>query len=70
MIRPRNQAANERTRQFLEDLEAVRENLLALSADVWHSKTREDGASNCLADSYGRIKNPIKKSLDRIREKS
>jgi hypothetical protein len=42
MIRPRNQAANERTRQILEDLEAVRENLLALSDDVWLSIDHND----------------------------
>jgi hypothetical protein len=42
MIRPRNQAANERTRQILEDLEAVRENLLALSDDIWLSIDHND----------------------------
>src|SRR5215208_6747376 len=35
MNRPRDPAANDRTRQILEDLEAVRENLLALSDDIW-----------------------------------
>jgi hypothetical protein len=42
MIRPRNPAANERTRQILEDLEAVRENLLALSDDIWLSIDHND----------------------------
>jgi len=42
MIRPRNQAADERTRQILEDLEAVRENLLALSDDIWLSIDHND----------------------------
>src|SRR5437660_8196234 len=42
MIQPRNQAANERTRQILEDLEAVRENLLALSDDIWLSIDHND----------------------------
>ena len=42
MIRPRNQAADERTRQILEDLEAVRENLLALSDDIWRSIDHND----------------------------
>ncbi len=42
MIRPRNPAANERTRQILEDLEAVRENLLALSDEVWLSIDHHD----------------------------
>jgi hypothetical protein len=32
-----------RTRQILEDLEAVRENLLALSDDIWHSIDHNDG---------------------------
>src|SRR5437660_6954015 len=45
MIQPRNQAANERTRQILEDLEAVRENLLALSDDVWLSIDHNDTQS-------------------------
>lgn len=42
MIRPRNPAADERTRQILDDLEGVRENLLALSDDVWHSIDHND----------------------------
>lgn len=32
----------ERTLQILEDLEAVRENLLALSDDIWESIDRQD----------------------------
>lgn len=32
----------DRTRQILEDLEAVRENLLALSDDIWDSIDRQD----------------------------
>ena len=32
----------ERTRKILEDLEAVRENLLALSDDIWHSIDHND----------------------------
>src|SRR5947209_2973274 len=42
MIRPRNQSADERTRQILEDLEAVRENLLALSDDIWNAIDHND----------------------------
>jgi hypothetical protein len=42
MIRPRSPAGNERTRQILEDLEAVRENLLALSDDIWLSIDHND----------------------------
>jgi hypothetical protein len=34
-----------RTRQILEDLEAVRENLLALSDDIWDSIDRRDLAA-------------------------
>ncbi|CAN5266946.1 hypothetical protein BH11PLA2_BH11PLA2_37080 [soil metagenome] len=34
--------ATARTRQILEDLEAVRENLLALSDDIWHSINHND----------------------------
>jgi hypothetical protein len=34
-----------RTRQILEDLEAVRENLLALSDDIWDSIDRQDLAA-------------------------
>ena len=33
---------NQRTRSILEDLEAVRENLLALSDDIWHSIDHND----------------------------
>ena len=32
----------DRTRQILEDLEAVRENLLAHSDDIWESSDRQD----------------------------
>jgi hypothetical protein len=35
-------AAAERTRQILEDLEAVRENLLALSDDIWQAIDHND----------------------------
>jgi len=35
-------SAQDRTRQILEDLEAVRENLLALSDDIWGSIDRQD----------------------------
>ena len=38
----RSQAATARTRQILEDLEAVRENLLALSDDIWLSIDHND----------------------------
>lgn len=36
---------NQRTRSILEDLEAVRENLLALSDDIWHSIDHNDAAA-------------------------
>jgi len=32
----------ERTRQILEDLEAVRDNLLAFADDIWHSIDHND----------------------------
>ena len=38
----RSLSAQDRTRQILEDLEAVRENLLALSDDIWDSIDRQD----------------------------
>ena len=38
-------AANERIRAILEDLEAVRDNLLALSDDIWASIDHNDPAS-------------------------
>jgi hypothetical protein len=38
-------AAASRTRQILEDLEAVRENLLALSDDIWLSIDHNDPAA-------------------------
>src|SRR4051812_27792335 len=34
--------AQDRTREILEDLEAVRENLLALSDDIWAGIDRQD----------------------------
>ena len=42
MIRLGNTTATDRTRQILEDLEAVRENLLALSDDIWLSIDHND----------------------------
>jgi hypothetical protein len=42
MNRPRSQSADDRTRQILEDLEAVRENLLALSDEIWASINHND----------------------------
>jgi hypothetical protein len=42
---PRTPAATDRTRQILEDLEAVRENLLALSDDIWRSIDHNDPQS-------------------------
>ena len=42
MIRSRTPAADERTRQILADLEGVRENLLALSDDIWISIDHND----------------------------
>ena len=39
---PVNPSASARTRQILEDLEAVRENLLALSDDIWLSIDHND----------------------------
>jgi hypothetical protein len=38
----RHLATPNRTRQILEDLEAVRENLLALSDDIWDSIDRRE----------------------------
>lgn len=45
MTAARNASARERTRLILEDLETVRENLLALSDDIWDSIDRQDLAS-------------------------
>lgn len=45
MTAARNASAQERTRLILEDLETVRENLLALSDDIWESIDRQDLAS-------------------------
>lgn len=42
MITPTNPTPATRTRQILEDLEAVRENLLALSDDIWLSIDHND----------------------------
>ena len=42
MNQARNPDASRRTRQILEDLEAVRENLLALSDDIWLSIDHND----------------------------
>ena len=42
---PTTPTATARTRQILEDLEAVRENLLALSDDIWLSIDHNDPAA-------------------------
>jgi hypothetical protein len=42
MTAARNQTTPDRTREILEDLEAVRENLLALSDDIWLSIDHND----------------------------
>jgi len=42
MVRPDNLTANKCTRQILEDLETIRENLLTLSDDVWLSIDHND----------------------------
>src|SRR5436190_13855450 len=42
MTKPNAFLGNTRTRQILEDLEAVRENLLALSEDIWRSIDHDD----------------------------
>jgi len=41
-MNPQNPSAAARTRLILEDLEAVRENLLALSDDIWSNIDRQD----------------------------
>lgn len=41
-MNPQNPSAAARTRLILEDLEAVRENLLALSDDIWDNIDRQD----------------------------
>lgn len=41
-MNPQNPSAAARTRLILEDLEAVRENLLALSDDIWAGIDRQD----------------------------
>lgn len=41
-MNPSPNSSPARTRQILEDLEAVRENLLALSDDIWESIDRQD----------------------------
>ena len=42
MINRANTSAEDRTRHILQDLEAVRENLLALSDDIWLSIDHND----------------------------
>ena len=45
MAPAQNPSASDRTRRILEDLEAVRENLLALSDDIWDGIDRQDLAA-------------------------
>lgn len=45
MMQLRATSAQDRTRQILEDLEGVRENLLGLSDDIWQSIDRQDVAA-------------------------
>jgi hypothetical protein len=63
---PSNPSATARTRQILEDLEAVRENLLALSDDIWLSIDHNDSqaldagvefkrAYNAKAAAFGQV---------------
>lgn len=53
---------NDRTRQILEDLEAVRENLLALSDDIWHSIDHND--SDALEEGVAFKRNYNEKMAD------
>ncbi len=66
MIRPRSQAGNERTRQILEDLEAVRENLLALSDDVWLSLDHNDPQALEVRIQFKRAYNEKMAAFDQV----
>ena len=58
--------AAERTRSILEDLEAVRENLLALSDDIWHSIDHNDPEALEAGVEFKRAYNSKAADFDRV----
>jgi hypothetical protein len=63
---PTNPSAMSRTRQILEDLEAVRENLLALSDDIWHSIDHNDPQALDAGVEFKRAYNAKAAAFDQI----
>ncbi len=63
---PTNPSATSRTRQILEDLEAVRENLLALSDDIWHSIDHNDPQALDSGVEFKRAYNAKAAAFDQI----
>jgi EAL domain-containing protein (putative c-di-GMP-specific phosphodiesterase class I) len=59
-------SSSERTRQILEDLEAVRENLLALSDDIWKSIDHNDPAALDAGVEFKRSYNAKVAAFDQI----
>lgn len=59
-------ASSARTRQILEDLEAVRENLLALSDDIWGSIDHNDPAALEAGVEFKRAYNAKAADFDRV----
>ena len=63
---PTSPSAMSRTRQILEDLEAVRENLLALSDDIWHSIDHNDPQALDAGVEFKRAYNAKAAAFDQI----
>lgn len=61
-----NSSTSERTRRILEDLEAVRENLLALSDDIWHSIDHNDPQALDAGVEFKRAYNAKAAAFDQI----
>lgn len=59
-------ASSDRTRQILEDLEAVRENLLALSDDIWRSIDHNDSVALEEGVEFKRAYNAKAADFDRV----
>jgi hypothetical protein len=59
-------ASSDRTRQILEDLEAVRENLLALSDDIWRSIDHNDPDALEAGVEFKRAYNGKAAEFDRV----
>src|SRR3954464_4141146 len=59
-------ASSDRTRKILEDLEAVRENLLALSDDIWRSIDHNDPEALEAGVEFKRAYNAKAADFDRV----